>query len=66
MKNQNKTRVTAKKRVATKPQEENLFDAIRKVIAPLGGVTLPDIPREPMREPPDFSDWYPNRKKKRL
>lgn len=33
----------------------NLFDAIRSRIAPLGGVTLSEIPREPMREPPDFS-----------
>jgi plasmid stability protein len=35
-------------------QEENLFDAIRKRIEPLGGVVLPEIAREPIREPPDF------------
>jgi hypothetical protein len=45
MKKTNKRRLTAKERIATKPkQEPNLFDAIRKIIAPLGGVTLPDIP----------------------
>jgi plasmid stability protein len=34
----------------------NLFDAIRRHIAPLGGVDL-DIPRRgPMREPPQFEE----------
>lgn len=37
-----------------KREELNLFDAIRRRIEPLGGVTLPDIRREPMRDPPDF------------
>jgi plasmid stability protein len=32
----------------------NLAAAIRARFAPLGGVELPDISREPMREPPDF------------
>lgn len=32
----------------------NLAAAIRKRFAPLGGVELPESPREPMREPPDF------------
>ena len=36
------------------PQPENLATAIRKMMAPFGGVEL-DIPaREPVREPPDF------------
>ncbi|MBI1181614.1 MAG: plasmid stabilization protein [Alphaproteobacteria bacterium] len=33
----------------------NLYDAIRRRLAPLGGVDLPFISREPGREPPDFS-----------
>ena len=32
----------------------NLYDAIRERIEPLGGLTLPEIPRDPMREPPRF------------
>jgi len=35
-------------------QPSNLAAAIRRRFAPLGGVELPDVPREPMREPPDF------------
>lgn len=35
---------------------ENLAKAIRRRIAPLGGVELPLIQREPNREPPDFSE----------
>ena len=34
----------------------NLAAAIRARFAPLGGVELPDAPREPMREPPDFGE----------
>jgi plasmid stability protein len=33
----------------------NLAAAIRARFAPLGGVELPEMPRDPMREPPDFS-----------
>jgi plasmid stability protein len=33
----------------------NLADAIRRRIAPLGGVELALPPRGPMREPPDFT-----------
>jgi plasmid stability protein len=33
----------------------NLADAMRRRIAPLGGVELSLPPRGPMREPPDFS-----------
>jgi plasmid stability protein len=43
---------TALAREASKPA--NLATAIRKRFAPLGGVDLPDLPRQPMREPPDF------------
>jgi plasmid stability protein len=32
----------------------NLAAAIRARFAPLGGVELPKIPREPMRDPPAF------------
>lgn len=32
----------------------NLATAIRARFAPLGGFDMPDIPREPMREPPSF------------
>jgi antitoxin FitA len=38
------------------PRATNLFDAIRRRIAPLGGVDL-DIPRHgPTREPPGFEE----------
>ncbi len=32
----------------------NLYDAIRARIEPLGGVDLPTLPREPVRDPPKF------------
>jgi antitoxin FitA len=32
----------------------NLAAAIRARFAPLGGLDLPEVPRESMREPPDF------------
>jgi plasmid stability protein len=35
-------------------QPANLAAAIRRRFAPLGGVELPDAPREPMRRPPAF------------
>ena len=34
---------------------DNLADAIRRLIEPLGGVELPPFPRGAMREPPDFA-----------
>jgi antitoxin FitA len=34
---------------------DDLADAIRQLIEPLGGVDLPPFPRGPMREPPDFA-----------
>jgi len=36
--------------------ERNLAESIRRIFGPLGGVELPEIPREPMREPPDFGE----------
>lgn len=35
-------------------RSENLADAIRRLVAPLGGVELTLPPREPIRRPPDF------------
>jgi hypothetical protein len=32
----------------------NLAESIRRRFAALGGVDLPDLPREPMRQPPQF------------
>jgi len=40
---------------ATPAPEENLYDAIRRIVEPVGGVELELPPREPMRDPPDFS-----------
>lgn len=37
-------------------QQDNLAAAIRARFAPLGGVDLPTISREPMREPPAFDE----------
>ena len=34
----------------------NLAEAIRKRFAPLGGVDVTPLPREPMREPPRFDE----------
>ena len=34
--------------------QPNLVEAIRRRIEPLGGVELPELPRDPMRDPPDF------------
>jgi plasmid stability protein len=37
------------------PQETaRLGSAIHSLFKPLGGVDLPEMPREPMREPPSF------------
>jgi plasmid stability protein len=35
---------------------ENLADFIRSRIEPIGGVDLPKIPREPVREPENFDE----------
>ena len=34
--------------------EPNLAESIRRRFAPLGGVDLAGLPREPMRQPPKF------------
>lgn len=39
------------------PAPKNLAEAIHARFASIGGWDMPEIPREPMREPPDFSDW---------
>jgi len=37
------------------PQPDNLYDAIRRIVEPLGGLEFPDFIREPAnREPPTF------------
>lgn len=33
---------------------KSMYEAIRKRIEPLGGVDLPILPRDPLREPPKF------------
>jgi plasmid stability protein len=42
--------------VATSEREPNLYESIRALFEPLGGVELPEYPRrkEPIREPPTF------------
>jgi antitoxin FitA len=37
-------------------KDQNLVEAIRNRFQPLGGVDLPDIPREPVREPVNFDE----------
>jgi plasmid stability protein len=37
------------------PPPDNLYDAIRRRIEPLGGIDLELPPREPVRDPPDFT-----------
>ena len=38
------------------PKPRNLADAIHARFAALGGVDLPEVPREPIRPPPDFDE----------
>ena len=38
----------------TEGRRPNLAKKIRARFAPLGGVDLPEFPRAPVREPPDF------------
>ena len=33
---------------------DNLYDAIRAIVEPLGGIELEPFPRQPVREPPRF------------
>ena len=35
--------------------KDNLADAIRRLVEPLGGFELPPFPRGPLRDPPDFA-----------
>jgi plasmid stability protein len=39
-----------------RPRAANLAASIRAKLAPLGGVELAEIRREPMREPPSFEE----------
>jgi len=38
----------------TSAAPRNLAEAIRKRFAPLGGIDLPDLPRDAMRQPPEL------------
>jgi antitoxin FitA len=42
--------------VAQPSLKDNLADIVRRRFAPLGGVELELSPRDPIREPPDFSE----------
>jgi plasmid stability protein len=33
---------------------DNLYDAIRAIVEPIGGIELEPFPRQPVREPPKF------------
>jgi plasmid stability protein len=50
-------------RIAAAPADPapSWVDALRALFEPLGGLDLPEIPREHPREPPDFSgpEWDP-------
>ena len=48
-------RVILREAVGREPEPENLARFIHECFAPYGGVELELPPREPMREPPDFS-----------
>jgi len=38
------------------PEPRNLGTAINALFKPFGGFDLPEVPREPMREPPTFDE----------
>jgi hypothetical protein len=44
-----------------KPTTVGFGDAMRALFEPLGGIELPEIEREPLGDPPDFSGpgWDP-------
>jgi antitoxin FitA len=44
---------------AAAPNRVGFGEAMRALFEPLGGLDLPEIEREPLREPPDFlgPDW---------
>lgn len=48
-------RLILREAVAPEAEPENLAQFIRDCFAPYGGVDLELPPREPAREPPDFS-----------
>ena len=48
-------RLILREAVAPEPEPKNLAQFIRDCFAPYGGVDLELPPREPAREPPDFS-----------
>jgi plasmid stability protein len=45
---------TALQEGATPSRDGNLYDAIRKIVEPLGGMELSIPPRKPVRESPRF------------
>ncbi len=48
-------RIILKETLAAEPaQLNNLVDVIRELVEPFGGIDLPEVPREPIREPDDF------------
>ena len=48
-------RIILREAVGWEAEPENLASFIRKCFEPVGGVELEVPPREPMREPPEFS-----------
>ncbi len=48
-------RIILRDAVRPRTEPENLAQAIRARFAPLGGVELQLPPRDPIREPPDFT-----------
>lgn len=48
-------RLILREAVAQEPESKNLAQIIHDCFAPYGGVDLELPPREPAREPPDFS-----------
>ena len=48
-------RVILREAVGREPERENLASFVHECFAPYGGVELELPPREPMRDPPDFS-----------
>ena len=48
-------RIILREAVGREAKPENLASFIRECFEPFGGVDLELPPREPMREPPDFS-----------
>ena len=51
---EDEVRQILKSAVSTGDREPNLYDSIRALFEPLGGVDLPEFPDEPMRDPVTF------------